>query len=317
MTSFSKSPDSIDVTNAAQAVTCNMTIPTGAGGGPGNVVEFAICRFSNGGNSPDQSCVADAPIGDVWSCPVTIPEDSYGSPGGETWTVKYVFAQDDKVPPGKLFVTGAEMVADTGAGGAGGYGVLGGDPTEVDLTVISSTPDTTKPEITSFTVIPSSIVPGDTVTCTFSIVETGSGLERVGCSFVPDDGSKSVSCTSESGQDSCPITIPGTADAGVTYTQINHFARDVALNVTVATNAEGFSSGAPTIYWSSNEQNTGTPPYGFSQVGCCNPGDATCTEAKCTDGIGGGSEFDRVVSGTGYALRHYASYSGGGIRSQG
>ena len=231
LTSFNKTPDAVDVTGTSKNVVCDMTIPDGAGGGPGNQVIYAACSFASP-TGQRQGCLATSSVGDVWSCPLTIPADSENN----TWTLEYVFAQDDA--GGKLFATGAELVAD----------VPNVIPTqdEVDLAVTSTNADTEAPSIDSFVVSPTGISPGDTVTCdfTYSDAAPSSGLKHVGCTFLPGDGTNSVSCISD-GETSCDIVISGTADAGVSYTEVNHFVRDVALNITVATSdpALTFSTG--------------------------------------------------------------------------
>lgn len=225
LTLFDKTPDAIDVTGAAQDVTCAMTIvPSG-----GRTVQYAACSFK----SPDgrrEGCLATNPAGDVWSCDLTIPPDSEQ----DTWVLEYIFAEDDL--GAKLFVTGAEMVADV----PNVIATAG----EVDLAVTSTAEDVTPPTIASFAAVPLNVEPGSTVTCQISVDPSDvASLKDVGCSFVPDDASASVSCVGH-GTDTCQTTIPVSATPGVIYNEINHFARDMSLNVSVADGAKTFTVGA-------------------------------------------------------------------------
>lgn len=226
---FDRTPAGVTVDSAPQTTTCQMTIiPQGV-----RTVQFAICSFvSPGGRKA--GCLASSHIANVWSCDVTIPEDTEAN----TWTIEYVFAQDDA--GGKFFITGAELVADTGAGGAGGYGVLAGDPTRVDLAVTSPAEDVDPPVITGFSALPATVAPGGTVTCTI-LANDASPWKDSGCTFLPNDSSASVSCISHGGL-VCPIDISPTADGGVTYTEVNHFVRDTALNVTIGNLSRSFST---------------------------------------------------------------------------
>ena len=227
LVNFSKSPDTVDVTGAPGTVTCTMNIPDGAGGGGGdaNTMRYAACSFK----SPDgrqAGCLATSAVGDNWSCDVTIPADSEGSASpGTTWTIEYVFAEN--VAGDKLFATGTEIEADQADG-------------EVDLKVISDAADTTPPTISAFTALPATVQPGGTVTCTITADDgAGSGIKDSGCTFLPDDSSPSVGCIT-GGTDSCGLVIPPTVGAGVTYTEVNHFARDIALNVTIDNLSQSF-----------------------------------------------------------------------------
>ena len=68
-------------------------------------MQHAVCQFV----SPQgkvAACISTTPSGNVWSCPVTILGDSEQN----TWTIDYIFAEDDL--GNKMFVTGAELVAD-------------------------------------------------------------------------------------------------------------------------------------------------------------------------------------------------------------
>ena len=211
---FDRNPPDPSTVGTSANVTCDMTI-TGA-----QPVLYAGCSFK----SPlgrKAGCLATSAVGNVWSCDLTLPANTENA----TWTLEYVFAQD--TIGNKMFATGAELVADAD-------NVLEGDPTRVDLDVQSPVQDVVPPVITDFAVYPSDPSPGDLVTCAISATDPdiSSGIGISGCSFVPNDSSGSISCTSPGGL-LCSMSIPlGTE--GVTYAEINHFVRDKALNVTVA-----------------------------------------------------------------------------------
>ena len=219
---FDRTPASVSVDLAEATVTCSMEInATG-----GRTVQYAACQFK----SPDgrkAACLSVTPIGNVWSCAFTIPQDTEAN----TWTVDYIFAEDDL--GNKMFVTGAELVADAA-------NVLSGDATRVDLTVQSPNEDTDPPVLLSFSVLPASVDPGQNVTCSVGASDA-SPIKTIGCTFVPDDSSNSVSCVGR-GVPSCVINIPNDADAGVTYNEVNHRARDLALNVAIDNDAASFST---------------------------------------------------------------------------
>lgn len=167
-------PAGVDVTGQAQSVTCEMTIPDGAGGAGGagsdpNIVKYAACSFKSP-TGKRQGCLATSAANDVWSCDLTIPADSEQN----TWVLEYVFAESED--GAKLFATGAEMVADAA-------NVLEGEAGRVDIAVTSGNADTTAPAILTFNAVPANVEPGSTVTCTLTTDEDP--IELMGCSLCP------------------------------------------------------------------------------------------------------------------------------------
>jgi hypothetical protein len=220
---FSKSPDGIDVTDTEADVACDMTILGTGGAGGAGTVKYAACSFK----SPlgvSKGCLATSAVGNVWSCDATFPADSEEA----TWTIEYVFAEDQT--GSKFFVLGAEIEADQSDG-------------EVDLAVTSTNEDTTPPTITAFDPVSQDVYPGSPVQC--RILTDEDPVEVIGCTFLPDDSSASISCISVVGSNTCNADVPAGVDVGVTYNEVNHFARDTALNVTVADANQTFVVVAP------------------------------------------------------------------------
>ena len=220
---FSKSPDAIDVTDVEDVTTCNMTVLGTGGAGGASTVKYAACSFKSP-SGVSRGCLATSEVGDVWSCDAIFPADSEEA----TWTIEYVFAEDNA--GGKFFVTGAEIEADQSDG-------------EVDLAVTSTNEDTTPPTITAFDPVSQDVYPGSPVLC--RILTDEDPVETIGCTFLPDDSSASISCISTAGSNTCNAEVPIGVDVGVTYNEVNHFARDAALNVTVADADQTFVVVAP------------------------------------------------------------------------
>jgi hypothetical protein len=241
---FNRSPSGINVSAGDAVVSCDLTITT---------MELAVldagCVFKSASGHV-ASCLATSAVGDIWSCDATVLENAEHG----TWTIDYVFARD--TDGNKLRATGAELVADTTPPGDG---VLRGEPGRVDLAVTSASADTTPPTITTFDGVSLTVYPGSPVTC--RVLTDEDPVKNIGCTFVPDDGSESISCLSH-GSDTCYAPVPSNVDVGVIYNEINHFARDASLNLSV-----GFASKSLTVIV---EPTTGTIAVDMSALlGAC------------------------------------------------
>ncbi len=220
LTAFSLSTNAVNVDDASAAVTCNMTITTS-----GSAIEDAGCTIRPLTGKP-LSCSAHSGAGDVWSCDVTIPR--YAESG--TWAIDHLTIRDATF--GSASPTNAELVAD---------GPLGLIATDLDVEVTSSSNDTSGPSITSFTVLPATVDPGDSVTCSIGATDP-SGILDIGCTFIASSEPDPISCTGHGVATSCIMTVPAGADAGVTWNEVNHLARDTVVNRTLIEGSESFAT---------------------------------------------------------------------------
>jgi len=220
---FTLSSNTADVTDTDDTVTCNMTLS-------GTPALDATCRIVSPTGIHVASCLATSDVGGVWSCPITIDANMEAG----TWAVDYVSLRTVADPATPNHITNADLVG----------GSLPGVPNEASLnvTVTSSNADTTPPLISNFVALLGPVGPGGVVTCTVTATDD-SPWEDSGCTFSPSDGSKDLSCLGVGGL-SCNFEIPQTADGGVTYTEVNHFARDVMRNVTVGNFGRSFVTGS-------------------------------------------------------------------------
>jgi hypothetical protein len=200
MTAFSFSPTAVNVSTAAQNVTCNMTLTDAKAG-----VNTASCIFSAPNSSQGQGCVATAPSSGTrnsgtFSCTVQIPR--YADAG--VWT------------PG-VFVTDL----------AGNFA----NPTATGtLTVTSSPEDIVAPSLTSFDFNPKSVntsAASRKVTCSMGVADSTAGTNMATCTFTYTDPfnpflSQTQSCTAfapfsgtrNSGTFQCDVTIPRYSASG-------------------------------------------------------------------------------------------------------
>jgi hypothetical protein len=218
LTAFSLSSNTADVDSGPDTVTCNMTITT-----TGAAVEDAGCTINPPTGSPI-GCTAHSGAGDVWSCDVTFPRYAVGN----TWAIHHLTIRDTNYV--SVTPTNAELVAD---------GPLGLVEADLDVVVTSTTPDTSGPVISSFTALPDDPNPGDTVTCTINATDTPAGIGDVSATFAAASEPYPLSCTGH-GVTTCDIEIPIGADAGVTWNEVNHLARDTIGNRTLVEGAETF-----------------------------------------------------------------------------
>lgn len=209
LTTFDFNPKTVNVTSAAQTVTCSMTVADALAG-----VDHAACTFRAPGFLQNYSCNAAAPSSGtrnngVFSCNVTIPR----------------FAESGIY---KAQLTIADAVGNTTPINDFDL-LLRGLPT--DLTV-TSTSDVVAPTLTTFDFNPKSVTVSagpQTVECTMVVADALSGVDRATCFFTAPDSSQGQACvatapssgTRNNGTFKCSITMPRYADNGTWQAQVS------------------------------------------------------------------------------------------------
>ena len=235
LTTFSFSPTTVNVSAAAQIVTCNMTVTDAKSG-----VDTAFCRFQAPASSQQvQGCAATAPSSGTrnsgtFSCMFTMPR--YSDAG--TWTPS-VFLSDR--------VGNFSTPAATGT-----------------LGVTASPEDITVPSLTGFSFAPTTVNVGTVaamVTCTINVTDDLSGVSSAGCTFSYTDPfnpliAQSQSCvavapssgTRNNGTFQCMVVIPRYSAGGMWDSEVdlldlvgnsNSIPRAEQLNVDCGGGASG------------------------------------------------------------------------------
>ena len=223
LTNVALSTNAVDVDAADATVTCNMTVTT-----TGVAVGDVGCTINPPAGSPI-GCTAHSHTADVWSCDMTIPR--YAESG--TWSIDHITIRDVSVPPATSIVTNADILAEPDLCAAAQC--VAGD---LNVVVTSTTPDTTGPGIQTFTALPIDPAPGDTVACGFVFNPAETPIGDVSCTFTSSE-SYALSCTGH-GVDTCNLDLPVGADAGVTWSEVNHVARDLLGNSTLVEGSSSF-----------------------------------------------------------------------------
>lgn len=203
LTGFNFTPTSVNVSAAAQSVTCNMTVTDAKSG-----VDVAFCQFQAPTVSSEQvqGCAAAAPStgtrnSGTFSCVVSIPR--YADAGA--WTPG-VFLRD----------LAGNFAAPAVAG---------------TLTVTAVPEDVVAPSLTSFSIAPASVdvsSAAKTVTCTMGVSDALAGVNAATCTVSYTDPfnpllAQSQSCTAaapssgtrNSGTFQCIVTIPRYSTGGL------------------------------------------------------------------------------------------------------
>jgi hypothetical protein len=226
LVTFQMTPLTADTTTVADTVECAMELTDSDG------IVNAVCLLEAATLGYQTSCIASSPSSGTaadgtWTC--TLPFKALSKQGD--WNVVYVHA-NDTLGNGTKF-TNADMIA--------GIPDIIPDAAALIVAVTSPSEDTVVPSISLFNVAPSPVPVGDAVHCTVTATDTGSGIQDIGATFTSADGV--LSCIAHTGL-VCDILIPTGADAGVTWNEANHFARDNIGNLNLI---EGSASFVTTI----------------------------------------------------------------------
>jgi len=201
MTTFVRSPTSVNVSASDQNVTCTMTVTDALSG-----VDVATCLFLAPATDQVQGCSSNTPAtgtrnSGTFSCTFAMPR--YSDAG--TWT-PIVFLVD-------------------------GVGNFSNPPATGNLTVTASPEDIVAPSLTDFSFTPTSVGVGSaasTVDCTIGVSDATSGVGTATCTFTYTDLInpllvQSQSCTAttpssgtrNSGTFECSVTIPRYSAGGM------------------------------------------------------------------------------------------------------
>lgn len=207
LTTWNRTPASVNVTSAPQNVTCTFTATDNLAG-----VEFVACGFTSpdlpSGDVHATGCIDDAPNtgtrqNGTFSCVAQVPR--YAQAG--TWKASI---QIRDAVGNFTFLTDAD---------------LAGRGLPSTLTVTDTTPDLAAPILDNFDFQPRSVDPqgqAQTVRCTFQLRDTPAGVATASCSFSSpffgqDAGCSAdtpVSGTPQNGTYQCDAIVPRYAEGG-------------------------------------------------------------------------------------------------------
>jgi hypothetical protein len=300
LVSFDLTPDAVvDVTGGTDSATCEVEVTDAT-----NTVTSAGCVVVAPSGKSD-SCTARSETADVWSCTL------YFEVGAEVGAhpITYAFSVND---------------ADEHATESD----LSAWPDEI--TVTSPSPDTDGPSITAFSVALTTVnilTDPNEIECNITVTDV-SGVKNAGCSWDKDGVGISKTTHEAFSGDVWQAVVPN-SELGV-FTLMSLSATDTLGNKTMLNTAEvsalpgdtevEFIEGSPTVLWSSTEQSStwASDQWNFEGYFMRHPGaywvppesETWPIENHFDDPPGdeaNGTSMSRVVSGGGFAMRHYGN----------